>query len=206
MIPEAIIALLAVVRLGAIHSVVFAGFSSGSLTDRVLDASSKVVITTDEGRRGGKNIGTKKIVDEALKDCPDVKHVLVFKRTNSEVPWTAGRDYWWHEEIRESAYFYFPPVEVSAEDSLFLLYTSGSTGKPKGVLHTTAGYLLGAAMTGKYVFDIHPNDVFFSLLETSAGLPDTHMCSMRRCFSESPPLFSRELPLTPTSRVTGTSS
>ncbi|KAK9472660.1 uncharacterized protein V1510DRAFT_416545 [Dipodascopsis tothii] len=161
MIPEAIIALLAVVRLGAIHSVVFAGFSSGSLTDRVLDANSKVVITTDEGRRGGKTIGTKKIVDEALRNCPDVKHVLVHKRTGAEIPWTEGRDYWWHEETQKYRP-YFPPVECAAEDPLFLLYTSGSTGKPKGVLHTTAGYLLGAAMTGKYVFDIHPDDVYFT--------------------------------------------
>ncbi|KAK9494339.1 hypothetical protein V1508DRAFT_402955 [Lipomyces doorenjongii] len=161
MIPEAIIALLAVVRLGAIHSVVFAGFSSGSLSDRVLDANSKVVITTDEGRRGGKDVSTKRIVDDALKSCPDVKHVLVYRRTGAVIPWTPGRDYWWHEETVKHRP-YFPPVDVASEDPLFLLYTSGSTGKPKGVLHTTAGYLLGAAMTGKYVFDIHPGDIYFT--------------------------------------------
>lgn len=161
MIPEAIIALLAVTRLGALHSVVFAGFSSGSLVDRIENANSKVVITTDEGRRGGKAVSTKRIVDEALKSCPDVKHVLVYKRTGAEVPWTEGRDFWWHEEVVKYRP-YFAPVDVPSEHPLFLLYTSGSTGKPKGVLHTTAGYLLGAAMTGKYVFDVHPGDIYFT--------------------------------------------
>lgn len=160
MIPEAIIALMACVRIGAVHSVVFAGFSSDSLRDRVVDANSKVVITTDEGKRGGKLIGTKKIVDDALKQCPNVEHVLVYKRTGSEIPWTSGRDYWWHEEV-EKWPSYIPPTPMASEDPLFLLYTSGSTGKPKGVLHTTAGYLLGAAMTGKYVFDIHDGDRYF---------------------------------------------
>ncbi|KXG50891.1 Acyl-CoA synthase, domain of unknown function DUF3448 [Penicillium griseofulvum] len=160
MIPEAVIAFLACSRIGAVHSVVFAGFSSDSLRDRVLDAASKVVITSDEGKRGGKVIGTKKIVDEAMKQCPDVHTVLVFKRTGAEVPWTAGRDIWWHEEV-EKYPNYLAPEPVSSEDPLFLLYTSGSTGKPKGVMHTTAGYLLGAAMTGKYVFDIHDDDRYF---------------------------------------------
>ena len=161
MIPEALIAFLACARIGAVHSVVFAGFSSDSLRDRVIDAQSKVVITTDEGKRGGKVIGTKKIVDDALKQCPDVKHCLVFKRTGTEVPWTKGRDFWWHEEV-EKYPSYCPPESMSSEDPLFLLYTSGSTGKPKGVMHTTAGYLLGAAATGKYVFDIHDGDKFFT--------------------------------------------
>lgn len=160
MIPEALVALLACSRIGAVHSVVFAGFSSDSLRDRVLDAQSKVVITSDEGKRGGKVIGTKRIVDDALKQCPDVASCLVFKRTGAEVPWTKGRDRWWHEET-EKYPNYFPPEPMSSEDPLFLLYTSGSTGKPKGVLHTTAGYLLGAAITGKYVFDIHESDTFF---------------------------------------------
>ncbi|KAI9373806.1 acetyl-coenzyme a synthetase [Aspergillus egyptiacus] len=160
MIPEAIIAFLACSRIGAVHSVVFAGFSSDSLRDRVVDAGSKVVITTDEGKRGGKVIGTKRIVDEALKQCPDVSTVLVYKRTGAEIPFTPGRDIWWHEEV-EKYPCYLPPVPVSSEDPLFLLYTSGSTGKPKGVMHTTAGYLLGAAMTGKYVFDIHDDDRYF---------------------------------------------
>lgn len=160
MIPEAVIAFLACTRIGALHSVVFAGFSADSLRDRIIDASSKVCITTDEGKRGGKLIGTKKIVDEALKQCPDVTHCLVYKRTGAEVPWTKERDLWWHEEM-EKWPAYFPPVSMDAEDPLFLLYTSGSTGKPKGVMHTTAGYLLGAASTGKYVFDIHDSDRFF---------------------------------------------
>ncbi|CRK42013.1 hypothetical protein BN1723_016008, partial [Verticillium longisporum] len=160
MIPEALVAILACIRLGAVHSVVFAGFSADSLRDRVIDGKSRVVITSDEGKRGGKLIGTKKIVDDALKQCPDVSHVLVYKRTGADVPFTEGRDWWWHDEV-EKWPTYFPPVHVNAEDPLFLLYTSGSTGKPKGVMHTTAGYLLGAACTGKYVFDIHDGDRYF---------------------------------------------
>ncbi|WEW60796.1 acetyl-coenzyme A synthetase 2 [Emydomyces testavorans] len=160
MIPEAIVALLACARIGAIHSVVFAGFSSDSLRDRILDGQSRYVITTDEGKRGGKVIGTKKIVDEALKQCPDVVNCIVFKRTGADVPWTKGRDLWWHEEL-EKYPNYISAEPMDSEDPLFLLYTSGSTGKPKGVMHTTAGYLVGAASTGKYVFDIHPDDRFF---------------------------------------------
>ncbi|KAG9257474.1 acetate-CoA ligase [Emericellopsis atlantica] len=160
MIPEALIAILACIRIGAVHSVVFAGFSADSLRDRVIDGQSKVVITTDEGKRGGKLIGTKKIVDDALKQCPDVTHCLVYKRTGAEIPWTEGRDWWWHEEVDKWP-AYYPPETVNAEDPLFLLYTSGSTGKPKGVMHTTGGYLLGAAMTGKYVFDLHDGDRYF---------------------------------------------
>ncbi|KAI9792450.1 MAG: acetyl-CoA synthetase [Peltula sp. TS41687] len=160
MIPEALFAFLACARLGAVHSVVFAGFSAGSLRDRILDAGSKVVLTSDEGRRGGKTISTKKIVDEALRQCPDVARCLVYRRTGAEVPWTEGRDLWWQEEV-EKYPNYLAPESMNSEDPLFLLYTSGSTGKPKGVMHTTAGYLLGAAATGKYVFDIHDSDIFF---------------------------------------------
>ncbi|ODV85427.1 hypothetical protein CANARDRAFT_198565 [[Candida] arabinofermentans NRRL YB-2248] len=162
MIPEAIITLMAIVRVGAVHSVVFAGFSSGSLRDRINDANSRVVITTDESKRGGKIIETKKIVDDALLTCPQVKNVLVFKRTgNSHIPWTEGRDFWWHEEVIKYP-SYSPPVAMSAEDTLFLLYTSGSTGKPKGIQHSTAGYLLGTLLTTKYVFDVHPEDILFT--------------------------------------------
>ena len=157
MVPEVLVAILATVRIGAVHCVVFAGFSAESLRDRVQDAGSKFVITTDEGKRGGKFIATKKIVDEGLKQCPDVNNVLVFKRTGSPVPMQAGRDIWWHDEVAKYAP-YCPPESVSSEHPLFLLYTSGSTGKPKGVLHTTGGYLLGAAATAKYVFDLHPGD------------------------------------------------
>ncbi|SPO03460.1 probable acetyl-CoA synthetase [Cephalotrichum gorgonifer] len=161
MIPEALIALLACTRIGAVHSVVFAGFSHSSLRDRIIDAKSKVVITSDEGRRGGKVIGTKKIVDEALEKCPDVRATLVYKRTGAaDVPWKEGRDHWWHEEA-EKWPSYIPPEPMNSEDPLFLLYTSGSTGKPKGVMHTTGGYLLGAAATGKYVFDLHQGDTHF---------------------------------------------
>lgn len=160
MIPEAVFAFLACARIGAIHSVVFAGFSADSLRDRIIDAESKVVITTDEGKRGGKTIGTKKIVDDALKQCPDVTHCLVHKRTGTEIPWTDGRDMWWHEEA-EKWPAYFPPTSMNSEDPLFILYTSGSTGKPKGLMHGTGGYLLGAALSGKYAFDIHDEDVLF---------------------------------------------
>ncbi|CAN6661497.1 acetyl-coenzyme A synthetase 2 [Trichomonascus vanleenenianus] len=161
MIPEAIIALLAVARIGAVHSVIFAGFSSGSLRDRINNAKSKVVITTDEGKRGGKTVYTKTIVDEGLRDTPSVEKVLVYKRTGNAVPWTEGRDFWWHEEVQGKRP-YNAPTLVNSEDPLFLLYTSGSTGSPKGVLHTTGGYLLGAAATTKYVFDIHEDDVLFT--------------------------------------------
>ncbi|KAI9710184.1 MAG: acetyl-CoA synthetase [Chrysothrix sp. TS-e1954] len=160
MIPEAVISFLACARIGAVHSVVFAGFSADSLRDRIIDAKSKVVITTDEGKRGGRTIATKQIVDAALKQCPDVKGCLVYKRTGKEVSMQEGRDKWWSEET-EKWPAYIAPEPMSSEDPLFLLYTSGSTGKPKGVMHTTAGYLLGAALSGKYVFDMHPDDRFF---------------------------------------------
>jgi acetyl-CoA synthetase len=162
MTPQAVIAMLAVARLGAIHSVIFAGFSSGSIKDRVNDASCKILITCDEGRRGGRTVNIKKLCDEALLHCPSVEKTLVFQRTGSEgIFMKKGRDFWWHEE---TANFpgYIPPVPVNSEDPLFMLYTSGSTGTPKGVVHLTGGYLLGAAYTTKYVFDVHPEDVFFT--------------------------------------------
>jgi len=152
-------AFLACARIGAIHSVVFAGFSAESLRDRVNDCASRVLITSDEGRRGGKVIATKAIVDSALKECPLVEHVLVLERTGGKTGWTEGRDRWWHEEVAKVP-SYCPPTIVAAEDPLFILYTSGSTGKPKGVVHTTGGYLLCAALTVKYVFDVHEGDIF----------------------------------------------
>ncbi|KAL7417942.1 acetyl-coenzyme a synthetase [Mrakia frigida] len=156
---QAAAAFLACARIGAVHSVVFAGFSAESLRDRAQDCECRVVITSDEGRRGGKSIATKSIVDAALKQCPLVEHVLVLKRTGGKVNWTEGRDAWWHEETAKVPSVC--PVEImSAEDPLFILYTSGSTGKPKGVVHTTGGYLLGAALSVKYVFDVHPGDKF----------------------------------------------
>ncbi|KAI1064854.1 hypothetical protein LB507_001203 [Fusarium sp. FIESC RH6] len=159
MVPEALVAILACTRIGAVHSVVFAGFSAGSLRDRVENAKSKVVITSDESQRGGRTIGIKKIVDEALSTLEGVK-TLVFKRTGAKVNWVEGRDHWWQEEVAKWP-SYIAPEAMDAEDPLFLLYTSGSTGKPKGVLHTTGGYLVGAAATGKYVFDIHDQDQYF---------------------------------------------
>lgn len=159
MIPEAAVALLACARIGAVHSVVFAGFSADSLRDRAVDCDARVVITTDEGRRGGRTIATKSIVDAALKECPKVEHCLVVKRTGNDVGWTEGRDKWWHEENAKERP-YCPPVSVNSEDPLFILYTSGSTGKPKGVVHTTGGYLLGTALTVKHVFDVHEDDKF----------------------------------------------
>jgi acetyl-CoA synthetase len=156
---QAVATFLACARIGAIHSVVFAGFSAEALRDRILDCKCRVVITSDEGRRGGKTIANKIIVDAAVKECPLVEHVLVLQRTGNKVPWTEGRDKWWHEEILKVP-SYCPPEIMSSEDPLFILYTSGSTGKPKGVVHTTGGYLLGATMTVKYVFDLHPDDKF----------------------------------------------
>ncbi|OAD71380.1 hypothetical protein PHYBLDRAFT_114540 [Phycomyces blakesleeanus NRRL 1555(-)] len=162
MIPEAVVAMLACARIGAVHSVVFAGFSSDSLRDRIEDCGAHVVLTSDEGRRGGKNIATKLIVDEAIKGTTTttstVRHVLVYRRTGSDVPWTENRDLWWHDEMAK-ARPYCPLTTMSSEDPLFLLYTSGSTGTPKGIVHTTAGYLIGAASTVKYVFDYQPGDI-----------------------------------------------
>ncbi|KAG9227010.1 hypothetical protein CCMSSC00406_0008982 [Pleurotus cornucopiae] len=156
---HAVAAFLACARIGAVHSVVFAGFSAESLRDRAQDCKSRVLITADEGRRGGKTVATKAIVDAALKECPLVEHVLVLRRTGNEVPFTPGRDKWWHEETLKVPN-YCPPEIMASEDPLFILYTSGSTGKPKGVVHTTGGYLLCAALTVKYVFDVHPDDKF----------------------------------------------
>lgn len=160
-IPEVLISILACARIGAFHSVVFAGFSATSLHDRINDAKSKVVITADQGKRGGRVIVIKKIVDDTLDQCPDVSGVLVYKRTGTaDIHMQPGRDLWWHEETRKWPSYLAPEV-MNAEDPLFLLYTSGSTGKPKGILHTTAGYLLGCIVSTKYVFDVHQGDRFF---------------------------------------------
>ena len=160
MIPEAAYAMLACARIGAMHSVVFGGFSPDALAGRIDDAKSEIVITADEGLRGGRKVPLKANVDEALKKAPGVKNVLVVRRTGGEVDWTPGRDVWLHEALeRVSAEC---PVEtMNAEDPLFILYTSGSTGKPKGVLHTTGGYLVYASMTHQYVFDYHDGDVYW---------------------------------------------
>ena len=160
MIPEAAYAMLACTRIGAVHSVVFGGFSPDSLRDRILDADCRTVITADEGVRGGRFIPLKRNVDKALENCPNVSTVLVVERTQGEVDWTEGRDLWYHQATHEVS-DNCPPEPMDAEDPLFILYTSGSTGKPKGVLHTTGGYLLQAAMTFKYVLDYRDNEVFW---------------------------------------------
>ena len=160
MIPEAAYAMLACARIGAVHSVVFGGFSPDSLSGRIIDADSKLIITADEGMRGGRIVPLKRNTDEALKKCPGGEKVLVVRRTGNNVPWTAGRDIWLHEELVKVS-GECPAVEMGAEDPLFILYTSGSTGKPKGVLHTSGGYLVYAAMTHQYVFDYHDGDIYW---------------------------------------------
>jgi acetyl-CoA synthetase len=159
MIPEAVYSMLACSRIGAVHSVVFAGFSAEALRDRINDAKCKMVITADEGIRGKKIIPLKRLVDEAVLACPTVKHVLVAERTGNKVPFYAPRDIWMREAMNAERP-YCPIEHVDAEDTLFLLYTSGSTGKPKGVAHTTAGYLLFTAITHKHVFDYRDGEIF----------------------------------------------
>lgn len=160
MIPEAAFAMLACARIGAVHSVVFGGFSPESLKDRILDSDCQVVITADEGVRGGKFIPLKANTDEALQQCPNVHTVLVVRRSGNKVAWQEGRDIWYHDAIKEVESS-CEAEELGSEDTLFILYTSGSTGKPKGVLHTSAGYLLQAAMTHHYVFDYHEGDIYW---------------------------------------------
>lgn len=160
MIPEASYAMLACARIGAVHSVVFGGFSPDALKDRILDAECEVVITADEGLRGGKKVPLKANTDKALVQCPGVHTCLVVQRTAGDIAWQGGRDIWYHELVGAQSDI-CEPEQVDAEDPLFILYTSGSTGKPKGVLHTTAGYLLQAAMTHKYVFDYQDGDIYW---------------------------------------------
>jgi acetyl-CoA synthetase len=160
MIPEAVYAMLACARIGAIHSVVFGGFSPDAIKDRIQDSDCRAVITANQGVRGGKFIALKDNVDKALVHCPDVHSVVVVKRTDASVSWQEGRDVWYHEATRQ-ADDQCPAEVMDAEDPLFILYTSGSTGKPKGVLHTTAGYLLSAAISHRYIFDYREGEVFW---------------------------------------------
>ncbi|WP_025769846.1 acetate--CoA ligase [Thioalkalivibrio sp. HK1] len=160
MVPEAAVAMLACARIGAVHSVVFGGFSPDALRDRIIDSDCRIVITADEGPRGGKNVPLKGNTHQALESCPDVGTCIVLRRTGGDIPWREGRDIWYHEAM-ENASAECAPEEMDAEDPLFILYTSGSTGKPKGVQHSQAGYLLYTTMTFRYVFDYHEGDVFW---------------------------------------------
>jgi acetyl-CoA synthetase len=160
MIPEVAVAMLACARIGAIHSVVFAGFSAQSLADRILDADCKVVITSDVGERGAKQIGIKEIVDEALAKCSNVQRCIVFKKGTQNIAMTAGRDVWWQDEMAK-ADTHCPAEEMDAEDMLFILYTSGSTGKPKGVVHTCGGYMVYTAYTFQNVFQYREGEVYW---------------------------------------------
>ena len=160
MISEATVAMLACARIGAIHSVVFGGFSPDSLANRIQDCDSNILITADEGLRGGRKVPLKVNADKALESCPSVKSVVVVKRTGGAVGFKAGRDHWYHD-VTTAASPIHSPVEMGAEDPLFILYTSGSTGKPKGVLHTSGGYLVFAAMTHQYVFDYHEGEIYW---------------------------------------------
>jgi acetyl-CoA synthetase len=160
MIPEAAVAMLACCRIGAIHSIVFGGFSPDALAGRIQDCDSRMVITADEGLRGGRVTALKTNVDEALTQCTSVDRVIVVKRTGGDIAMKAGRDIWYHEAISEASEE-CPPEPIGAEDPLFILYTSGSTGKPKGVLHTTGGYLVWVSMTHQYIFDYRPGDIYW---------------------------------------------
>ena len=160
MVPEAAVAMLACARIGAVHSVVFGGFSPDALRDRILDSDCRVVVTADEGPRGGRNVPLKGNTHQALESCPDTHTCIVVRRTGNEVPWREGRDLWYHEAMAEASPD-CPAEELDAEDPLFILYTSGSTGKPKGVQHSQAGYLLYTTLTFKYIFDYHEGDVFW---------------------------------------------
>ena len=160
MIPEAAYAMLACTRIGAIHSVVFGGFSPEALAGRIEDCNSNLIITADEGIRGGKTIPLKQNTDEALKKASSCKKCLVIKRTNGDINWINNRDFWYHELFEEVAET-CEPEEMNAEDPMFILYTSGSTGKPKGVMHTTGGYMVYTSITHEYIFDYKPNEVYW---------------------------------------------
>jgi len=160
MIPEATVAMLACARIGAVHSVVFGGFSPDALAGRIQDCDSNMVITADEGLRGGRPVPLKANTDAALESCPDCNKVIVVRRTGGDIGWVDGRDVWYHEAMADASADY-PPEEMNAEDPMFILYTSGSTGKPKGVLHTTGGYMVYASMTHQYVFDYKDGDVYW---------------------------------------------
>jgi acetyl-CoA synthetase len=174
MIAEAATVMLACTRIGAVHSVVFGGFSAEALKDRILDADCKVVVCADESYRGGKVIPIKANVDQALSECPGVNKVIVIKNSGNTVAWDESRNVWYHEAMAAASEV-CPPEEMDAEDPLFILYTSGSTGQPKGVLHTTGGYLLFAAITHKYVFDYHDGDIYWCTADIGWVTGHTYM-------------------------------
>ncbi|WJG08830.1 acetate--CoA ligase [Aliiglaciecola sp. LCG003] len=175
MVPEAAVAMLACTRIGAVHSIVFGGFSPNAIADRINDSTAKLVITADEGRRGGNCVPLKVNVDQAIANdrCPSIENVIVFKNTGSDVAFS-GKDLWWHE-LTSDCSAHCEPVAMNAEDPLFILYTSGSTGTPKGVLHTTGGYLVYAAATHKYVFDYRPGEIYWCAADVGWITGHTYM-------------------------------
>ena len=160
MIPEAVISMLACARIGAIHTVVFGGFSAEALKDRINDAQAKVLITADGSYRRGTVVPLKNMADKAIENCPSIHHVVIVRRANNEIHVKEGRDHWFHRLIQEAKH-YCEPEKMDSEDILFTLYTSGTTGKPKGIVHTTGGYMTGVLATTNMVFDLKPEDVFW---------------------------------------------
>ena len=187
-IPEIVVAMLACARIGAIHSVVFLGFSAQALRQRLHDAQSKIVVTVSEGKRGGKTIPAKLIVDDALQECPLVSSVIVYRRTEATVPMQPQRDVWWHEEVKKYPK-YLPPRPMASEDPLFLLYTSGSTGQPKGLVHSTAGYLVGAAAVARYTFGIQKSDRVFCTGDIGWAMGHTYAVYMSLLLGATSVLF-----------------